>query len=156
MRLLLLAAAAAALVTAGSAGPAFGSAASTCQSYTATAQDAAASPAGPFTGIENITLGKTTYSSVPVVTSILAPLTPEGNSGVLTTTTSHAIALPTGTITTTDDAHLIPTQTRGVYRLVSHLVITGGGSGQLQLQATLNLATLTAEGTIVGTVCSRG
>ena len=114
------------------------------------------SPAGPFVGIENITIGSTTYSDVPTVTTILAPLTPEGNSGVLTTTTSHAIALPSGTITTTDDAHLIPTRTPGVYKLASHLVITGGATGELELQGTLNLGTLSAQGTVVGTVCGLG
>lgn len=112
--------------------------------------------AGPFVGIENITIGNTTYSDVPTVTTILASLTPEGNSCVLTTTTSHAIALPSGTITTTDDAHLIATQTPGVYKLVSHLVITGGATGELELQGTLNLGTLSAEGTVVGTVCGLG
>jgi hypothetical protein len=72
---------------------------------------------------------------------------------VLTTTTSHEITLPSGTITTIDNAHLIPTGAPGVYRLVSHLVITGGATGQLQLQGTVNFATLSAEGTVVGTVC---
>jgi hypothetical protein len=52
--------------------------------------------------------------------------------------------------------HLIPTQTPGVYKLVSHLAITGGASGELQLQGTVNFATLSAEGTIVGTVCGLG
>ncbi len=113
-------------------------------------------PAGPFVGIENITIANTIYSDVPTVTTILAPLTPEGSSGVLTTTTSHAIGLPSGTITTTDDAHLIPTQTPGVYKLVSHLVISGGATGELELQGTLNLGTLSAQGTVVGTVCGLG
>jgi hypothetical protein len=138
------AAALAFLVSGASAAPAWGRSTPPCQPYSATANDAATSPAGPFVGIENITLGNTTYSDVPTVTTILAPLTPEGNSGVLTTTTSHAIALPSGTITTTDDAHLIPTQTPGVYKLVSHLVITGGATGELELQGTLNLGTLSA------------
>lgn len=130
--------------------------ASACQPYSATGHDAATSPAGPYVGAENVTIGKTTYDDVPAVTSILAPLTAEGSSGVLTTTTSHAIALPSGTITTTDDAHLIPTRTPGVYKLVSHLVVTGGASGELQLQGTVNFGTLSAEGTIVGTVCGLG
>jgi hypothetical protein len=90
------------------------------------------------------------------VTSILAPLTLEGDSGVLTTTTSHAISLPIGTITTTDAAHLIPTGTPGVYRLIEHMVITSGATGQLELQATANFVNLTADGTIVGTVCGLG
>jgi hypothetical protein len=154
MKLLLSAAAALALlVTGASAAPAWGSQSSPCQPYSATANDAAMSPAGPYVGIQNIRIGNTIYSDVPTVTTILAPLTPEGDSGVLTTTTSHAIALPSGTITTTDDAHLIATQTPGVYKLVSHLVITGGATGELQLQGTLNLGTLSAQGTIVGTVC---
>lgn len=157
MKLLLSAATALALlVTCASAAPAWGGQTSPCQPYSATANDAATSAAGPFIGIENITIGSTIYSDVPTVTTILAPLTPEGDSGVLTTTTSHAIALPSGTITTTDDAHLIATQTPGLYKLVSHLVITGGATGELQLQGMLNLGTLSAEGTIVGTVCGLG
>lgn len=141
------------VVTGASAGPAWGGQTSACQPFSATAQDAASSPAGPFVGIENITLGGTVYPAVPTVTTVLSPLTPEGSSGVLSTTTSHSIGLPSGTITTTDNAHLVPTQTPGVYKLINHLVITGGATGQLQLQGTLNLATLSAEGTIVGTVC---
>ena len=144
------------LVTDASAANARGGHTSPCQPYSATANDAATSPAGPFVGVQNVTIGKTSYGDVPTVTTILAPLTPQGNSGVLKTTTSHAIELPSGTITTTDNAHLIPTQTPGVYKLVSHLVITGGATGQLQLQGTLNLGTLSAHGTIVGTVCGLG
>jgi hypothetical protein len=71
-------------------------------------------------------------------------------------TTSHAISLPIGTITTTDAAHLIPTGTPGVYRLSEHMVITGGATGELELQATANFVNLTADGTIVGTVCGLG
>ena len=144
------------VVTGVSAGPAWGGQTSACQPFAATAQDAASSPAGPFVGIENITIGSTVYPDVPTVTTILAPLTPKGSSRILTTTTSHSIALPSGTITTTDDAHLVATQTPGVYKLISHLVITGGATGQLQLQGTLNLGTLSAAGTIVGTVCGVG
>ena len=127
--------------------------ASMCQPYSATGQDTATSPAGPYVGLDNITIGTTTYSNIPTVIAIVAPLTPQGDSGVLATTTTHAIALPTGTITTTDNVHLIPTQTPGVYRLVSHLVITSGATGQLQLQGTLNLGTLSAQGAFVGTIC---
>jgi hypothetical protein len=143
-------------VTGASATPAWGDRTTPCQPYRATANDVATSPAGPYVGIENITIGNTVYTDVPTVTTILAPLTPQGDSSVLTTTTSHMIALPSATITTTDHAHLIPTQTPGVYKLVSHLVITGGATGELQLQGTLNLATLSADGTIVGTVCGLG
>jgi hypothetical protein len=35
-------------------------------------------------------------------------------------------------------------------------VITGGASGELQLRGTLNLGTLSAQGTIVGIVCGLG
>ena len=87
------------------------------------------------------------------MTSILAPLAPEGDSGVLTTTTSHTISLPSGTITTLDNVHLIPTDTPGVYKLVSHLAINGGATGEIQLQGTVNFGTLSAEGTFTGTVC---
>jgi hypothetical protein len=127
--------------------------AATCQPYSGTGHDTASAPAGPYVGAQDITVGHTAYSNVPAVTSVLAPLSPEGSSGVLTTTTSHEITLPSGTITTIDNAHLIPTGAPGVYRLVSHLVITGGATGQLQLQGTVNFATLSAEGTVVGTVC---
>jgi hypothetical protein len=127
--------------------------ASTCQPYRATGHDTATSPAGPYVGFENVAIGKTSYSNVPAVTSIIAPLTPQGDSGVLTTRTSHTIALPTGTITTTDNVLLIPMQTSGLYALISHLVITSGATGQLQLLGTLNLGTLTAQGTFAGVIC---
>jgi len=127
--------------------------ASMCQLYRATGHDTATSPAGPYVGFDNVTIGRTSYPNVPAVTSITAPLTPQGDSGVLTTKTSHTIALPTGTITTTDNVHLIPTKTSGLYRLVSHLVITSGATGQLQLEGTLNLGTLSAQGTFVGVIC---
>lgn len=127
--------------------------AATCQLYSATSHDAATSPAGPFVGTGDITIGKVTYTGVESVTNILAPLTPAGDSGVLFTTTSHTISLPTGTITTLDHARLIPTREPGMYRLVTHLVITDGATGELHLQGTVNLANLTAEGTFVGTIC---
>jgi hypothetical protein len=150
-RLALAAAALALAVPAATAPPA---PASTCQPYSATGRDAASSPAGPYVGFENITIGSTSYANVPAVTSILAPLTTRGDSGVLTTTTSHAISLPSGTITTIDDVHLIPTDAPGIYKLVSHMVISGGATtGQIQLQGTVNFTTLSAEGSFVGTVC---
>jgi hypothetical protein len=136
------------LLTSSAAAPA-----SACQPYRATGHDAAASPGAPFVGTQTVTIGGTTFSDVPAVTTAVAPLTPEGSSGVLTTTTTHAIGLPTGTITTIDRARLIPTGTAGVYRLVSHLVVTGGGSGQLELQGTVSFVTLTADGRFTGAVC---
>lgn len=147
------------LVVAGAAGlviPAAGAAparAATCQHYSATGHDAAASPAGPYIGTLDVTIGEATYNGVRTVTDVTSAFTEAGNSGVLSTTTSHTISLPIGTITTTDKVRLIPTQEPGVYRLVSHLVITGGATGELHLQATLDLNTLTAEGTFVGTIC---
>jgi hypothetical protein len=149
----LLALTAAAVAFAAPAGAASPALASTCQPYSATGHDAASSPAGPYVGVEDITIGGTSYENVPAVTSIIAPLSPEGDSGVLTTTTSHTIALPSGTITTTDNVHLIPSSTPGVYKLVSHLAVDGGASGQIQLQGTVNFGTLSADGTFSGTVC---
>jgi hypothetical protein len=148
--LALTAAAVGLAVPAAAASPAL---ASSCQRYSATGHDAATSPAGPYVGVQDVTLGSTSYSNVPAVTSVVAPLTPEGNSGVLSTTTSHTISLPSGTISTTDDVHLIPTGSSGVYKLVSHLVINGGGTGEIQLQGIVNFGTLSAEGTFAGTVC---
>jgi hypothetical protein len=149
----LLALTAAVIVLAVPAGAASPALASTCQPYNATGHDVASSPAGPYVGAENITIGSTTYSNVPAVTSIIAPLSPEGDSGVLTTTTSHTISLPSGTIATIDNVHLIATNTPGIYKLVSHLAVTGGATGQIQLQGTVNFVTLSADGTFAGTVC---
>lgn len=146
-KLALLPAALAALVFASSAS-------AVCQPYSATGHDAASSPAGPFVGVQDVTIGKTHYANVPAVTNILAPLTAVGNGGVLKTTTAHSIALPIGTITTTDDATLIPTATPGVYTLVSRLTVTGGATGHLVVVGTANLAALTAEGTFVGAICA--
>jgi hypothetical protein len=126
-----------------------------CRSVSATASDAATSPAGPFIGTADFTIGGVSYPGVPEVTGVLAPLVPAGSSGVLFTTTSHAFAIPGyGTVTTLDDARLIPTEEPGVYRLITHAVIVGGATGELRVQATVNLATLTASGTYVGTICS--
>ena len=150
-----LACAAAALALAVPAAAAASSAqASRCQPFSATGHDAATSPAGPYVGVQDVTIGGVSYSDVPAVTSVVAPLIPEGSSGVLSTTTTHAISLPSGTITTTDKVHLIPTGTPGGYRLVSHMVVDGGG--QIELQGTVNFGTLTAEGTFTGTVCGLG
>ena len=96
------AAGAAALVAAGVSSSR--AAASACQPYTAIAHDAAPAPGEPFVGTQTVTIGGETYVDVPAVTT---------------------------TLTTIDDAHLVPTRTTGVYRLVSHLVVTGGGTGQL-------------------------
>jgi hypothetical protein len=128
---------------------------SACQPYKATGRDAAETAAGPYVGTQDVTIGGTTYAGVSAVTTVLAPLTPQGNSGVLTTTTSHAIALPTGPITTTDQATLIPTRTAGVYTLFSHLVITGGATGEVLLAGTVDFNTLTAEGTFIGVICGQ-
>jgi len=150
MVLALTAAAGALALQIGAASPAL---AATCQPYSATGHDTAGSLAGPYVGVENITIGSTCYGSVPAVTTIIAPLSAEGDSGVLTTTTSHTISLPSRTITTIDNVHLIPTDNPGVYKLVSHLVVNGGATGQIQLHGTVNFGTLSAEGTFSGTVC---
>jgi hypothetical protein len=127
-----------------------------CQPFTATAHTEATSQAGPFAGTADVVVGGTSYSGVPVVTSVLAPLTEAGGSGVYFTSTSHSIALPgAGAITTIDDARLIATQDPGVFRLVSHLRVTSGASGQLHLQGQVSFATLpfTADAMITGAVC---
>ena len=130
-----------------------------CQPFTAIAHTEATSLAGPYVGTADLVVGETSYSVVPVVTSILAPLTEAGDSGVYFTSTSHSIALPgVGAITTTDDARLVATQDLGVFRLVTHLRVTSGASGQLHLQGLVSFATVpfTADATIVGAVCRDG
>lgn len=127
-----------------------------CQPFSGTGHTEATSIAGPFVGTADVVVGETSYSGVPVVTSVLAPLTQAGNSGVSFTTTSHALTLPgVGTITTTDDARLISTQEPGVFRLVSHVSVTGGASGELHLQGQVSFATFpfTADATLVGAIC---
>jgi hypothetical protein len=139
------------------AGSAFGVPVSgQCQPFTATAHTEATSLAGPFVGTADVVVGGASYPVVPLVTSILAPLTEAGDSGVYFTSTSHSFALPGfGTITTTDDARLIATQDPGVFRLVSHLRVTGGASGQLHLQGQVSFAAFpfTADATIIGAIC---
>ena len=127
-----------------------------CQPFAATAHTEAMSPAGPFTGTAEVVVGGTSYSGVPVVTSVLTPLSAAGDSGVSFTTTSHAIALPgVGVITTADDARLIGTQDPGVFRLVSHVRVTSGATGQLHLQGQVSFATIpfTADATFTGAIC---
>jgi hypothetical protein len=127
-----------------------------CQRFTATGHTEATSLAGPFVGTADVVVGGTLYSGVPLVTSILAPLRQAGDSGVSFTSTSHSFALPgVGVITTTDDARLIATQDPGVFRLVTHLRVTGGASGQLHLQGQVSFAAFpfAADATIVGTIC---
>jgi hypothetical protein len=139
-----------ALVAAGAASPSNGA----CQRVTATASDAAASPTDPFIGVADFTIGGVSYPNVLSITNVLAPLTPAGNSGVLFTQTSHTYSSPQlGTITTIDSARLIPTGEPGVYHLQTHLELMSGGTGVLNLQATVNLATLTASGSYVGSIC---
>ena len=94
---------------------------------------------------------------MPVVTSVLAPLTEAGGSGVYFTSTSHSFTVPgVGAITTTDDARLVATQEPGVFRLVSALSVAGAASGQLHLQGQVSFATLpfTADAKISGAICS--
>lgn len=140
----------AALVAATAAAPSSGQ----CRPFSGTAHDAAASPAGPYVGIADFTIGGTAYSDVVSVTNVVAPLTPAGHSGVLFTATSHTFSAPAlGTITTQDAARLIPTQVPGVYRLETHLLVVGGARGELHLSGTVNLATLTASGSYSGAIC---
>lgn len=127
-----------------------------CRPVAGTGHTEATSLAGPFVGAADIVIGGTSYSGVPLVTSILAPLAQAGESGVFFTTTSHSFAVPgVGTITTTDDARLIATQDPGVFRLVSHMSVTGGASGELHLQGRVSFATFpfAADATVVGAIC---
>jgi hypothetical protein len=127
-----------------------------CQPFSATAHTEATSQAGPFVGTADVLVGGTSYSGVPVVTSVLAPLKEAGGSGVYFTSTSHSFAVPGfGAITTTDDARLIATQDPGVFRLVSSLRVGGAASGQLHLAGKVSFAALpfTADATLVGAVC---
>lgn len=144
----------AALAVTASAAPV--SAAGRCTPVTIVGSTQATSPAGPFVGTGTAIVGGTVYPSGPIVTSILAPLDPAGNSGVSFTTTSHAITIPgLGTIVTTDAARLVPTNQAGVFRLVTHMVVTDGASGQLHLQGTVNFASFpfTADATARGVLC---
>jgi hypothetical protein len=125
----------------------------TCAAYSASARETATSPAGPFVGFEDVTIDNRTFDHVPATTSILAPLAPTGTSGVLKTQTSHTIALPTGTIRTTDRVQLTRTRAAGVYELVGKLVVTSGATGRLRVRSTLNLRTLSDAGKVLGTVC---
>jgi pimeloyl-ACP methyl ester carboxylesterase len=121
--------------------------------FQATAHTEALSPEGPFVGKIDVTVGDASYTGVPIVTSILAPPAETGEPGVSVTRTSHSFALPSlGEITTADDARLIATDEPGIFRLVSHLRVAGGASGELDLYGKVSFAgsPITADATIAG------
>jgi hypothetical protein len=109
---------------------------------------------GPTTFAGTVTgaLGGDPFSS-SVMTTVTSAPRPAGASGVLFATTSHTIALPTGTITTSDSARLIPTGEPGLYRIVTHVTVVGGGSGQMVLNGTVDLVGGSTQFQIRGAVC---
>jgi hypothetical protein len=109
---------------------------------------------GPTTFIGTVTgaLGGDPFSS-SVITTVTSAPQPAGGSGVLFATTSHTIALPTGTVTTSDSARLIPTGQPGLYRIVTHVTVVGGGSGQMVFNGTVDLVGGSTQFQISGAVC---
>jgi hypothetical protein len=126
-------------------------AAATCQPISAEAQTFATGPR-TFAGTVTGTLGGDPFSS-SVNTTVTSAPEPAGESGVLFATTSHTIALPTGTVTTSDAARLIPTGQPGLYRIVSQVTVVGGGSGQMVFNGTVDLVGGSTQFQIHGAVC---
>jgi pectate lyase len=126
-------------------------AAAMCQQISAEAQTFATGPT-TFAGTVTGTLGGDPFSS-PVITTVTSAPQPAGASGVLFATTSHTIALPTGTVTTSDSARLIPTGQPGLYRIVSQVTVVGGGSGQMVFNGTVDLVGGSTQFQISGAVC---
>ena len=126
-------------------------AAGTCKPIRAETETFATGPA-TFAGTATGTLGGEPFSGAVTTTVTSAP-EPAGASGVLFATTSHEIALPAGTITTSDVARLVPTKEIGVYRLITHATVVEGATGQLALNGTVNFVDGSAEAQISGVVC---
>jgi hypothetical protein len=124
----------------------------TCQPISGDAQTLATGPT-TFAGTVTGTLGGDPFSS-SVNTTVTSAPQPAGASGVLFATTSHTIALPTGTITTSDVARLIPTGQPGLYRIVSQVTVLGGGSGQMVFNGTVDLVGGSTQFQIHGAVCA--
>jgi pectate lyase len=127
-------------------------AAAMCQQISAEAQTFATGPT-TFAGTVTGTLGGDPFSS-SVITTVTSAPQPAGASGVLFATTSHTIALPTGTVTTSDSARLIPTGQPGLYRIVSKVTVVGGGSGQMVFNGTVDLVGGSTQFQVHGAVCS--
>jgi hypothetical protein len=126
-------------------------AAATCQPISAVAHTFATGPTA-FAGTVSGALGGDPFSS-SVSTTVTSAPQPAGGSGVLFATTSHTIALPTGTVTTSDAARLIPTGQPGLYRIVSQVTVIGGGSGQMVFNGTVDLVGGSTQFQIHGAVC---
>jgi hypothetical protein len=126
-------------------------AAATCQPISAEAQTFATGPT-TFAGTVTGTLGGDPFFS-SVNTTVTSAPQPAGASGVLFARTSHTIALPTGTVTTSDSARLIPTGQPGLYRIVSQVTVVGGGSGQMVFNGTVDLVGGSTQFQISGAVC---
>lgn len=108
-----------------------------------------------FAGTADLTVGGVTYADAPATTFVIGAPALAGGSGVEFLPTSHTVELPTGTVTTSDAARLIPTDSPGVYRLVTNATVTGGGSGHLHLQGLIDFAAPqpTATWSVRGVVC---
>jgi hypothetical protein len=105
-----------------------------------------------FIGTVTGALGGDPFSS-SVITTVTSAPQPAGGSGVLFATTSHTIALPTGTVTTSDSARLIPTGQPGLFRIVTHVTVVGGGSGQMVFNGSVDLVGGSTQFQIHGAVC---
>jgi hypothetical protein len=126
-------------------------AAATCHPISGEGQTFATGPT-TFAGTVTGTLGGDPFSS-SVITTVTSAPQPAGGSGVLFATTSYTIALPTGTVTTSDSARLIPTGQPGLYRIVSQVAVVGGGSGQMVFNGTVDLVGGSTQFQIHGVVC---
>jgi hypothetical protein len=151
MRRLLSTCAASAAVVALVSPSSTAAAAGRCKPVTAETETFATGPAS-FAGMARGTLGGEPFSG-SVTTTVTSAPEPAGASGVLFATTSHEIALPAGTITTSDVARLVPTQETGVYRLITHATVVEGGTGQLALNGIVNFVDGSAEAQVKGVIC---
>ena len=126
-------------------------AATTCHPISGEGQTFATGPT-TFAGTVTGALGGDPFSS-SVITTVTSAPHPAGASGVLFATTSHTIALPTGTVTTSDSARLIPTGEPGLYRIVAQGTVVAGGSGQMVLNGTVDLVGGSTQFQVHGAVC---
>jgi hypothetical protein len=127
-------------------------AAATCHPINGEGQTFATGPT-TFAGTLSGALGGDPFSS-SVTTTVTSAPKPAGASGVLFATTTHTIALPTGTVTTSDSARLIPTGQPGLYHIVSRVTVVGGGSGQMVFNGTVDLVGGRTAFQVYGAVCS--
>jgi hypothetical protein len=102
---------------------------------------------GTFVGAAHLRLDGV-LRRVPVETRVLRQSV---RDGVIYAVTSHSLQFRTGTVTTVDQARLIPLRAPGVYRLLTLAHIREGGRGFLVLHATVEfVGTPTAKARVVG------